>query len=217
MDRDLGIRLTELRTTLGLTQDEFARKIRVSAGYITSLEQSKRRLNPRIIKLVADTDNQLPAITYWLLGSLSSIKGKDALFLSISVTAGLLPLILLRWRINLLTVSEDEAKSLGINTGRLRLVVIICATLITAAAVSVSGIVHWVGLVIPHFCRLIFGYDYRLLIPSSILLGATFTMIVDNLARTMTTAEVPLGILTSFVGAPVFIWLILKGGAAREN
>jgi len=169
------------------------------------------------IKLIADTQEQLPAITYWLMGSLTSIKGGDALFVSILVIAGLLPLCLLRWRLNLLTVGEDEARSLGINIGRLRFVVIICATLMTAAAVSVSGMIGWVGLVIPHFCRLIFGYDYRRLIPASILLGGAFMMIVDNLARTVTTSEIPLGVLTAFVGAPVFVWLILRGGADREN
>ena len=169
------------------------------------------------LKLVADTVNQLPAITYWLLGSLNSIKGGDALFVAILVVAGLIPLILLRWRINLLTVSEDEAKSLGINTGRLRFAVIICATLITAASVSVSGMIGLVGLVIPHFCRLMFGYDYRRLIPASILLGGAFMMVVDNLSRTVTTAEIPLGVLTAFVGAPVFVWLILRGGGKAAN
>jgi iron complex transport system permease protein len=87
----------------------------------------------------------------------------------------------------------------------------------TAAAVSVSGMIGWVGLVIPHFCRLIFGYDYRRLIPSSILLGAAFMILVDDLARTVTTSEIPLGVLTAFVGAPVFVWLILRGGADHEN
>ncbi len=169
------------------------------------------------IKLIADTQDQLPAITYWLMGSLTSIKGGDALFVSILVLISLIPLFLLRWRINLLTVSEDEARSLGINTGRLRFIVIICSTLMTAAAVSVSGMIGWVGLVIPHFCRLIFGYDYRRLIPSSILLGAAFMILVDDLARTVTTSEIPLGVLTAFVGAPVFVWLILRGGADHEN
>ena len=162
------------------------------------------------LKLVADTVNQLPAITYWLLGSLSSIQGSDTLFVFFLVFAGLIPLFLLRWRINLLTVSEDEAKSLGINTGSLRFIVIVCATLITAASVSVSGMIGWVGLVIPHFCRLMFGHDYRRLIPSAILLGGAFMMVVDNLSRTVTTAEIPLGVLTAFVGAPVFVWLILR-------
>ena len=169
------------------------------------------------IKLIADTDNKLPAITYWLMGSLSSITDSDALFVSVLVLVGLTPLILLRWRINLLTVSEDEAKSLGVNTTMLRLVVIMAATLMTAAAVSVSGMIGWVGLIIPHFCRLIFGYDYRRLIPASILLGGTFMVVVDNIARTVTTGEMPLGILTAFVGAPVFVWLILRGGALHDR
>ena len=169
------------------------------------------------VKLVADTDNQLPAITYWLMGSLTSIRGSDTVFVSILVIAGLIPITLLRWRINLLTVSDDEARSLGINTRRLRFVVIICATLVTAASVSVSGMIGWVGLVIPHFCRLMFGYDYRKLIPASILLGGAFLMVVDNLARTVTTGELPLGVLTAFVGGPVFVWLILRGGSARED
>jgi len=168
------------------------------------------------IKLFADTNNQLPAITYWLMGSLSSIKGGDAVFVTILVLVGILPLILLRWRINLLTVSEDEAKSLGINSGRLRFIIVVCATLMTAAAVSVSGMIGWVGLVIPHFCRLIFGYDYKRLIPASILLGGAFMTIVDDLARLATTAEIPLGILTAFVGAPVFIWLILRNNGSDE-
>lgn len=169
------------------------------------------------VRLVADTDNQLPAITFWLMGSLSSIRGGSAAFVSALIIVGITPIILLRWRINLLTVSEDEARSLGINTKRLRFVVIMCATFITAAAVSVSGLIGWVGLVIPHFCRLIFGFDYKRLIPASVFLGATFMMIVDNIARTMTTSEIPIGILTAFVGAPMFIWLILRGGAARED
>ena len=169
------------------------------------------------VKLVADTDNQLPAITYWLMGSLTSIRGGDAAFVSILVIAGVIPIFLLRWRINLLTVSDDEARSLGINTKRLRFVVIVCATLITAASVSVSGMIGWVGLVIPHFCRLIFGYDYRRLIPAAMLLGGAFLMLVDDLARIVTTAELPLGVLTAFVGGPVFVWLILRKSGVNED
>jgi len=169
------------------------------------------------IKLVADTNDQLPAITYWLMGSLTSIKVSDMWFALIPIVIGLVPLMLLRWRINLLTISEAEARSLGIHTGRLRFVVIVCATLITSASVAVSGMIGWVGLVIPHFCRMMFGYDYRRIIPGCILMGSTFLMVVDNIARVATTSEIPLGILTSFVGAPVFIYLILTGGAAREH
>ena len=169
------------------------------------------------IKLIADTQETLPAITFWLMGSLVSVKPPDLLFVSIPVLLGMLPLFALRWRINLLTVSEDEAKSLGINTGRLRAVVIACATLMTSASVAVSGMIGWVGLVIPHFCRMLFGYDYRRIIPASIFMGAGFLMIVDNVARTITASEIPLGILTSFIGAPVFVWLILRGGTDRES
>lgn len=165
-----------------------------------------------LIKLLADTESQLPAITYWLMGSLTSVRGRDVRFAALPVLLGILPLLLLRWRINLLTLSEAEARSMGVDTRRLRLTVIFCATLMTAASVSISGMIGWVGLAIPHFCRMIFGYDYRRLLPASALLGGAFLMLVDDLARTIATSEIPLGILTSFVGAPVFLYLILSGG-----
>lgn len=165
-----------------------------------------------LIKLLADTESQLPAITYWLMGSLTSVRGRDVRFAALPILLGLIPLLLLRWRINLLTLSEAEARSMGVDTRRLRRVVILCATLMTAASVSISGMIGWVGLVIPHFCRILFGYDYRRLLPASALLGGAFLMLVDDLARTMATSEIPLGILTSFVGAPVFLYLILSGG-----
>ena len=169
------------------------------------------------VKLVADTEQTLPAITYWLMGSLVSIKPQDVAFVIFPMIAGSVPLFLLKWRMNLLTVGEEEAQAMGINTRVLRLVVIVCATLLTASSVAISGMIGWVGLVIPHFCRMIFGYDYRKIIPASALFGATFLMVVDNIARLATTAEIPLGILTSFVGAPIFVYLILKGGTSREN
>ncbi len=169
------------------------------------------------VKLVADTDEQLPAITYWLMGSLTSVRGPDAAFVAVPIIVGLVPLLLLRWRINLLTVSEDEARSLGIHTGRLRAVVIVCATMMTAASVAVSGMISWVGLIIPHLCRMLFGQDYRRILPASVLLGASFLMLVDNVARNLITSEIPIGILTSFIGAPLFIYLILTGGAGRES
>ena len=169
------------------------------------------------IKLVADPTDQLPAITYWLMGSLTSVKARDFSFAFWPVMLGLIPLWLLRWRINLLTLSEAEARSMGVDTARLRVVVVLCATLMTAGSVAISGMIGWVGLVIPHFGRMIFGQDYRKLLPASSLLGAVFLMVVDDLARTITTSEVPLGILTSFVGAPVFLYLIMSGGAQNEH
>ena len=169
------------------------------------------------LKLVADTQQQLPAITYWLMGSLSSIKPRDVLFLVIPVTLGLVPLWILSWRMNLLTLGEEEARSMGVNTRLLRFTVILCATLLTASSVAVSGMIGWVGLVIPHFCRMLFGYDYRRLIPAAALFGASFLIIVDDIARLATAGEIPLGILTAFVGAPIFLYLILTGGARRGN
>ena len=167
------------------------------------------------LKLVADTQQQLPAITYWLMGSLSSIKPRDTLFVAIPVAIGLLPLLILSWRMNLLTLGEEEARSMGVNTRLLRFVVIVCATLLTAASVAVSGMIGWVGLVIPHFCRMLFGYDYRRLLPAAVLFGAAFLIVVDDIARLATAGEIPLGILTAFVGAPIFLYLILTGGARR--
>lgn len=163
------------------------------------------------VKLVADTQEQLPAITYWLMGSLSSIRGKDVRFIIIPIAVGALPLIILRWRLNLLTVEDETAKTMGVNTRILRLVVVFCATLLTAASVSVSGMIGWVGLVIPHFARMLFGFDYRRLIPAMALFGAAFLLVVDDIARVATTGELPLGILTSFVGAPIFFYLLVTG------
>ena len=129
----------------------------------------------------------------------------------------MIPLFLLRWRLNLLTIEEETSKSVGINITALRLIVVVCATLLTASAVSVSGMIGWVGLVIPHFCRMIYGYDYRKLIPATALFGATFLLAVDDVARLATTAEIPIGILTSFVGAPLFLYLLLTtGGGGRK-
>ena len=168
------------------------------------------------VKLVADTNDQLPAITYWLMGSLASVKLKDLSFAVWPIVIGLVPVLLLRWRINILTLGEDEARSMGLNTKALRLLVVVCSTLMTAGAVSVSGMIGWVGLVIPHFSRLIYGDDYSVTLPTSAFMGATFLLAVDDLARIATTAEIPLGILTSFVGAPVFLYLIAKGGRRNE-
>lgn len=169
------------------------------------------------IKLVADPANQLPQITYWLMGSLSGTRLKTVGFAAACMAVGLVPLLLLRWRMNLLTLSPDEARSMGVNTDRIRLAVILCATVLTAASVSVSGMIGWVGLVIPHFCRMLFGYDYRRLIPAAALFGAAFLLAVDDIARLVTTGELPLGILTAFVGAPLFLYLIITGGRRHEH
>ena len=164
------------------------------------------------IKMVADPDDQLPAITYWLMGSLNGSTPRDLLFVLIPMTVGLVPLFLLRWRINLLTLGEDEARTMGINVQRLRSLVIICATLITAASVSVSGVIGWVGLVIPHITRRLVGNNYRYLLPASMLLGSSFLLAVDSVSRNLLATEIPIGILTSFIGIPFFLYLILGEG-----
>ena len=127
------------------------------------------------------------------------------------MAVGLVPLLLLRWRMNLLTLSPDEARSMGVNTDRIRLAVILCATVLTAASVSVSGMIGWVGLVIPHLSRRIVGNDCRYLLPMSMVFGAGFLLLVDDLARCLTAVEIPIGILTAFVGAPFFVYLMVKG------
>ena len=147
------------------------------------------------------------------MGSLSGTRMHTVAFAAVCMAAGLTPLLLLRWRMNLLTLSPDEARAMGVHTDRLRLAVILCATVLTASAVSVSGMIGWVGLVIPHICRLLVGQNTRHLLPCSMLLGASFLMLVDDLARCLTTSEIPLGILTALVGAPLFLYLIVKGGA----
>jgi iron complex transport system permease protein len=162
------------------------------------------------IKLVADPTNQLPQITYWLMGSLSGAKLRDVAVVFVPMALGLIPLFLMRWQINLLTLGDEEARALGVNTNLLRFLVIVCSTLGTAASVSVSGMIGWVGLVIPHLCRKLVGSNYRYLMPASFLAGAAFLLVVDNVSRNLLAVEIPIGILTAFVGAPFFIYLIVK-------
>ena len=165
-----------------------------------------------LVKLVADPEDQLPAITYWLMGSLNGTTPGDLLFAAVPMAVGLIPLLLLRWRMNLLTLGDDEARALGVRAERLRPAVIGCATLVTASAVAVSGVIGWVGLVIPHAARRLVGSDYRRLMPASMLLGALFLLLADNVSRSLFAAEIPIGILTSFLGAPFFLVLIAREG-----
>lgn len=163
-----------------------------------------------MIKYVADPYDKLPIIVYWLMGSLASITRDNLILPLLLMAAAFLPLYFLRWKINLLSFGDEEAKSLGIPVERLRLTVIICATLMTAAAVSISGIIGLVGLVVPHLVRFIVGPDFRFLLPGSALMGGLFLLASDNLARTLWTMEIPLGILTSLFGVPFFLYLLIK-------
>lgn len=164
------------------------------------------------IKLVADPQDQLPAITYWLMGSLNGTAPGDVWFALVPMSMGLVPLYLLRWRVNVLTLGDDEAQTMGVNAKRIRTAIIFCATLVTAASVAVSGVIGWVGLVIPHLARRMVGNNYKHLMPASMLFGAIFLLLVDDLSRNLMATEIPLGILTSLIGAPFFIYLITRDG-----
>jgi iron complex transport system permease protein len=164
-----------------------------------------------LLKYLADPYNQLPAITFWLLGSLAAANSSDLASLLPAVAIGLVPLALLRWHIDVMTLGEEEATALGLNTRVLRLVVIAAATLMTSAAVAASGIIGWVGLVVPHLARLTVGPAFTRLLPVSVLFGAAYLLAVDTVARTLGSVEMPLGVLTAALGTPVFLWLLAFG------
>lgn len=161
-----------------------------------------------LVKTLADPYNQLPAITFWLLGSFASAQPGDLAVALPLIALGVLPLFLLRWRIDLLALPEEEATSLGVPVGRLRLAIIGCATLATASAVSLAGVIGWVGLVIPHAARLLVGAGFARVLPLSVVLGAAFMLAVDTLCRTIAATEIPPGVVTAFVGTPVFLALL---------
>jgi iron complex transport system permease protein len=164
-----------------------------------------------LLKILADPYDQLPAIVFWLLGSLSAIRKGEVWAAAPLVLLGLVPLVLLRWRINVLSLGDEEAKALGVEAGRLRLLVVGAATLMTASVVAISGVIGWVGLVIPHIARMLVGPSFDRLLPTAMLLGASYLLLVDTLARTIARIEVPIGILTAVIGAPFFLWLLARG------
>ena len=163
------------------------------------------------IKFIADPDDKLPEIVYWLMGSLASINADKLLMILIPVIIGLVILLLLRWHMNLLAMGDEEAQSLGLNPSRVRLLIIAGCTLLTSAAVSISGIVGWVGLIIPHMARMIVGPDNRVLLPASLSLGASFLLLIDNISRAVIAIEIPIGILTAIIGVPIFLYLLKRG------
>lgn len=168
-----------------------------------------------IIKYLADTETQLPAITFWLMGSMASTKESDFRFSGIPMIIGIIGMCLFSWKLNVLSMGDREAKTLGMNVKFNKAAIVSFATLATAGAVSVSGIIGWVGLVVPHICRMIVGNDNRKLIPASASFGACFMVLVDTICRTLTGAEIPLGIVTSLVGGPFFIYLLKKTKGGR--
>jgi iron complex transport system permease protein len=161
-----------------------------------------------LIKYLADPYNQLPAMTFWLLGSLASTDVSDLVPLFGPVALGTLVLVALRWRMNVMSLPEEEARALGVPTGALRIAIVGAATLVTSASVATAGVIGWVGLVVPHLARSLVGPDFARLIPTAAILGGGFLLLIDTLARTAAPVEIPLGILTAFVGTPFFIWLL---------
>lgn len=166
-----------------------------------------------LIKLLSDPYSQLTVITFWLMGSLTMATMDDLTVVAPLLFVSILPLILLRWRMNLLSLDDEEALALGVNIKRLRIIFILSATLMTSAAVSITGLIGWIGLVIPHISRLWIGPDFRKLLPTAMFLGAGFLLLTDTIARTAFPIEIPLGVLTAFIGAPFFLGLLMVGGA----
>jgi iron complex transport system permease protein len=161
-----------------------------------------------LVKYLADPYNQLPAMTFWLLGSLSATGIADLLPLFGPVALGAAVLIALRWRMNVMSLPEEEARALGVATGPLRIAIVAAATLVTSASVATAGIIGWVGLVVPHLARSLVGPDFARLLPAAAILGGGYLLLIDTLARTMAQVEIPLGILTAVIGTPFFIWLL---------
>lgn len=165
-----------------------------------------------LIKYVADTDEKLPAITFWLMGSFAKNNSYTNVRIMLIVSIiGLLPLLALRWNINALSFGEDEASSLGVNVIQTRNLIIFSSTLLTASSICICGMVGWVGLIMPHISRLLTGANYGKMLPVSILSGAIFMLLVDNVSRVIIPGELPVGILTSLIGAPLFIYLLFSG------
>lgn len=165
-----------------------------------------------LVKFTADPQDELPAVTFWLMGSLTGADWKSLTMACPLIAAGSLFIWLLRWKLNALSLSEAEARSLGLPVARLRLMTVTAATAVTAASVSLCGLIGWVGLLIPHFVRLACGSDNRLVVPASFIYGALFLLVCDTVARSAAQMEIPVSILTSLVGAPIFLLLLRRRG-----
>lgn len=164
-----------------------------------------------LIKYTADPYSQLPEITFWLMGGLAGVTFERLLPTLLPFAISLLCLLCIRWRINVLSLGEEEALSLGVNVPLLRGLVIVCSTMLTSLAISLCGQVGWIGLVVPHIARMLVGANYKRLLPVTALLGGIFLLIVDNISRNLMVMEIPLGILTALIGAPLFVFLLLRG------
>lgn len=169
-----------------------------------------------LTKYIADAEYKLPDITFWLMGSLTNVTATQALTIAPIVLLAVLPLYFSSWRLNVLSFGEDEAHTMGVQVQRLRLVVILSATLLTATVVSITGLIGWIGLVVPHIARFIIGSDNRYLLPAAFMLGSSFLMVIDLLSRTLSALEIPLGIIASIIGAPIFFF-VLKSVKSKQS
>lgn len=174
----------------------------IVSGFFTSLQG--------LLKYVADQDTQLAQITFWTMGSLSKVRNSTVFPVAPAMILSIVVLLILRWRLNILSLGEVEAKTLGVNIRLLRGITVLCATTLTACSICLAGTVGWIGLVIPHLGRLLVGADNKRLMPASVFLGAAFLMLIDCISRNLGASEVPLSILTGFVGAPLYTWLLMK-------
>lgn len=163
------------------------------------------------IKFIADPEDKLPEIVYWMMGSLASVTMDEIIMIIIPLFIGFIILYLLRWQMNILAMGDEEAQSLGLNPSRVRLIIIAACTLLTSAAVSISGIIGWIGMIIPHMARMIVGPDNKILLPASLSLGASFLLLIDNISRAIISIEIPIGILTAVIGVPIFLYLLRRG------
>jgi iron complex transport system permease protein len=169
----------------------------------------------RLTEYVADPHGKLAAITFWLVGGLAAVNPHDLEFAAVPILLGTIPMLLMRWKLNVLSFGEEEAKALGVNPWRIRIVIIVCSALISAAVVSIAGMIMWVGLVIPHLARMVVGANHKVLLPASFLIGSIYLLLVDDCARGLFALEVPLGILTSLVGVPFFLYLVYRTRTER--
>lgn len=192
---------------LAYTRGTVPNTMLILAGIVTS---SLFNAGVSVMKYLADPYDDLPAITFWLMGSLSGVRWENLTFATPIIVLGMAGLWLASWRLNILTMGDDEARSLGINTTRLKVIVIVCATALTATAVSQVGAIGWIGLVIPHAARIVVGPDHRKLIPAAAVIGATFLLLIDNLTRSASETSLPLSIPIAFIGAPFFAVLLRR-------
>lgn len=206
-----GLITVVLTGVTGMKRSESKQTIILAGIIVGSLFQSFISF----IKFIADTDTQLPSITFFLMGSFQSI-GKETLFVSVPIVIICIAVIfVLRWRINLLTIDDDVVKTMGVNITLLRIIVIVAATVITAISISMAGQVGWVGLIIPHFCRMLVGENHSRLVPFTISIGICFMLIIDTISRSMFAAEIPISVLTSVIGAPFFIYMLRSRGGVK--